>query len=174
MQNRGTAASVSWVSLQPWAEQIQIPVSFCLCQSSCGFGLPMAELSQLGLGETVLTAASPRADREPTVLQLTCFCHLISDLSIFLLGLGPKFVGKKIPYLTFLTRYMSHSHSYGCYLKTPSTIYLKGGNKPHQCKLSHACVRALSLNPHPLERAVVMALRNAGRHCTEMLEKTTC
>lgn len=109
-----------------WADSS--PGELCLRQSSCGFGLPMAELSQLGLGETVLTAASPRADREPTVLQLTCFCHLISDFSISFSGLGPKFVGKKIPYWTFLTCYMSRSHSYGCYLKKLQ-YYLPEGRK---------------------------------------------
>lgn len=126
MQNRGTAASVSWVSLRPWAEQIQILVSFCLRQSSRGFGLPMAELSQLGLGETVLIAASPWADREPTLLQLTCFCHLISVLSISLLGLGQKFVFAR-KFLTRLSWHVSRkprSHSHGCYLKKPPVLFI--------------------------------------------------
>lgn len=45
VENRGTAASVSWGSPQPRAEQPQIPVSCCLCWGSRGFVLPTAELS---------------------------------------------------------------------------------------------------------------------------------
>lgn len=128
-RNRGTAASVSWGSPQPWAEQPQIPASRCLRWSSRGFGLPAAELIPAGAGRRRArgSVTSSRRGTNPAASDLLPQpnCGFIS-----LLDFGQKFVLLENSSRAFLD-------PFACYTVTPkfatlknsSIIYLKGGKK---------------------------------------------
>lgn len=111
MQNRGTAASVSWGSLQPRAEQPQIPASRCLHQSSRGFGLAAAELSPAGAERDSphSSITSSRRGTNPAATDLLLQPNF-GFISLLVLGQKVCFTGNSS--LAFLD-------TFACYTVTP-------------------------------------------------------
>lgn len=145
MQNRGTAASVSWGSPQPRAEQPQIPASRCLHRSSRGFGPPAAELSPAGAGRDSphSSITSSRRGTNPAATDLLLQPNF-GFISLLVLGQKVCFAGK---FLTSLSWYLCvlHSHSEGCYLKKKSIIFQKGGKKiPSMQTVTRLCPSPVS------------------------------